>query len=631
MKARRTFLLYLLVLFGLGVLLLVFFLLRGMDFSRVFGQSDGPGEAFSWKVEINNANTFYKNQQYEQVGRLLAKFPMDSLKPSQRHTVHLMRASALRAQGLYRTALESAQAALGEEETPFVHFLLGLIHEGAGSPAEAQIDFQNALKKDRDFAPAREKLGDLAFRRHEMGRALSWWSKGSALGDSVSEAALLKRALGHYLSSEDGKALSLVTLYLDKSKTQRDAEIAWLLKGMSLAALDRPREADEAFQKAVGIAPMADRHIYRYLYALYLIRQKQFTPALELLAQLAWQGGERNPAAQFSLGLLYFRNENYEQSLNYLGRNRAFATDQPDLYFYAVALYKLGRLKEALATFDLIRDRLRADEYSLSATLLSSLCLARLGRVVESQSRVDEALSVWRDDPRAVYTLAVITLFQPQKDFMEKLRPWIDRKEYPQLHLLLAEYHLRANRIPQALASVLAYQQKNPPLPRLARVVGDLQARLKDFRHAEESYRDALALSPEPAEKRRLYNNLAWVQWHVIPKPDTEAMRARQREEAVNTLEDALKQEIDEPGYLYNRGILARAQGQDELYRTFMERAVAQVSRTTEARLLSRIWEERGMILIDEGRRQAAREALSRSLEADPQNATAALALRGLP
>ncbi|MBN8218409.1 MAG: tetratricopeptide repeat protein [Spirochaetes bacterium] len=631
MSPRRSFLLYAFVLFALGVLLLGWFLLRGMHFGRPFGGSESQARAFSWRLEINNANTFYKNQQYEQALRLLAGFPVDELKPRQRQTVLLLQASAARALGLYATAIEFGDRALRIEATPFGYFLKGLIQEGGGQLDAAAASWQEALRLDGDYAPARERLGDAAFFRKDYRRAMDYYRKGKGPGGAVSEPAVLKRAAAHYLLGEDGETLKLAEWYLEKSKSARDAELAWLLKAIAAAALDRPRDADEAFQKATGLASLGDKHFYKYYYALFLIRQKQYPQAVEMLGQITFIAGERNPAAHFALGLLYFRNQNWEQSLLYLDRNRRFASEQPDLYYYGVALYKLGRLNEALACFELIRARKRADEYSLSATLLAAICQARLGREEQSQSLVDEALDVWRDDVRAVYTLAYITLFHKQKKFMEKLQPWLGRPGYPQLALLLADYHLQDGRTAQALAAVNEYLQKNRPLPRVTKIAGDLYGRLKDFRHAEEAYLDALGLSTDDAEKRRILNNLAWVRWWKPVAPNTLEARTRQAEEARATLEDALRQEPDDPGFLFNSGVFARASGQNDVFADRMEKALAHLDLTQDKKLRSRVRHEKGLLLLEEGRRQAARESLRQALEEDPQNQAAELDFKRLP
>ncbi len=619
MNPRKTLLLYLLVVFCLGLILFLFLILKNLPVSWESDKAGVESRRFSFQTEIVNVNTFYKNQQYDQALSVLARFEDQDLSADQRHATEMMRASCHKALGLYTTALEDVERALRSKETSFAHFLKGLILESSGSEVNALTSFQDALRLNKEYAPAQERIGDVHFRQGNYEKAYAAYFSRKKSDRPLSDSALLKQAVCRYFLGQDADAGSLSERYLSKAKNQRDMEVAYLIRALSLSALGQPREAEEAYQKAVAVAQVVNRHFIKYYYALFLLRQKNFSQAVRILEDIAFVDGERSAVANYTLGQIYFRSGDFEKSLRYFDRNRQWNLDQPDLYYYAASLYQLGRIKESLTFFELIRLRKRVDEYTLSATLIAALCQARLGKMGEAEAALNEAMSLWKNDKRVINTLTYLTLYYAPQKFLEKIAPYFDQPAFPEVNLFLADYYLGQGKTQSALSVLVDYLQRYSAPPRIQKICGDLSLKLRDYKNAENYYLDALGQSASSDEKGRIKANMAYSAYY-----------RRDVKGAEKILEGLLKEMPSHPGFLYNAAIFARSQGQTVLFGERLETALKYLPDYREPKLASRIYFEKSGVLFEEGRRQASVAALQKALELDPKNQAAEFELKKL-
>lgn len=619
MNPRKSLLLYLLVVFCLGLILFLFLVLRNLQIN--FGSDRGASEArqFSFHTEIVSVNTFYKNQQYEQALALLARFDEQDLSAAQKHAAEMMRAACHKALGLYTTALEDVDRAARSKETSFSHFMRGLIFEASGSEVNAIGAFQDALRLDAEYAPAQERIGDIHFRSGNYEKAFAAYTSKKKSDRPLSDSALLKQAVCRYFLGQDAEAGRLSGLYLAKAKNQKDMEVAYLIRALSFSAQGQTREAEEAHEKAIAVAQVGSRAFLKYYYALYLLRQKNYSQAVKLLEEISFVDGDRNAVANYTLGQIYFRSQDFEKSLRYFDRNRQWNTDQPDLYYYAASLYQLGRIKESLNFFELIRLRKKVDEYTLSATLLSSLCLARLGRMNEAEASLNEAMSLWKNDKRVVNTLAYLTLYYDPGHFLDRVSPYFDQKNYPEVNLFLADYYLGQGKTQSALSVLVDYLQRFEAQPRIYKICGDLSLRLRDYKNAEDYYQDAIARSASSEEKNQAKANMAYSYYY---RQDVRG--------AEKILDGLLKENPSHPGYLYNAAILAKAKGNEALFMERVDLSLKYLPDFKESRLASRVYQQKAALLLEEGRRQGALAALEKAVELDPKNQSAEFELKKL-
>ncbi|MBL8993075.1 MAG: tetratricopeptide repeat protein, partial [Spirochaetia bacterium] len=322
MNPRKSLLLYLLVVFCLGLILFLFLILRNLQFSFNSDKTASEARQFSFRTEIVSVNTFYKNQQYEQALSLLSRFDDHDLNPGQKHAADMMRAACHKALGLYTTALEDVERAARAKETSFSHFLKGLILEASGSEVNALGAFQDALRLDAEYAPAQERVGDIHFRSGNYEKAYTAYASRKNSERPLSDSALLKQAVCRYFLGQDAEAGRLSGVYLAKAKNQKDMEVAYLIRALSFSAQGQTREAEEAHEKAIAVAQVGSRAFLKYYYALHLLRQKNYPQAVKLLEEIAFVDGDRNAVANYTLGQIFFRSQDFEKSLRYFDRNR---------------------------------------------------------------------------------------------------------------------------------------------------------------------------------------------------------------------------------------------------------------------------------------------------------------------
>jgi Tfp pilus assembly protein PilF len=95
---------------------------------------------------------------------------------------HLALARDLIRQGHHTVALRQLElAARANESDPESHYLRGLCQRETGDPAGARKSFQDAIRLDREYAPAHNGLGIVYFTNRQYPEAHKAFSKAAAL------------------------------------------------------------------------------------------------------------------------------------------------------------------------------------------------------------------------------------------------------------------------------------------------------------------------------------------------------------------------------------------------------------------------------------------------------------------
>lgn len=261
-------------------------------------------------------------------GALLQQLAADTGQPA------IARATALQALGAYPDAAMLAQVRQGL---------------GAADPLERL----GALEALESLGPAQRILAapllwdDLRAVRTQAARQLAFVPKGQ-----LPEQVRTQRARGieEYIAAQELNAerpeaqLSLGTLYADQG---------------------RHRAAERAYRQAIRLQP---RFVPAYVNLAQLLSGREREPEADAILR---QGLERNSESAdllHALGLSLVRQKRPEKALMALGKAVELAPDDARYgYVYAVALQSQGRIGEAIAVLEAVRQRRPGDINTLSA------------------------------------------------------------------------------------------------------------------------------------------------------------------------------------------------------------------------------------------------------------------------
>ena len=211
----------------------------------------------------------------------------------------------------------------------------------------------------------------------------------------------------------------------------------------------------------------------------------------------------------------------------------------------ANAAFAAGYLQRALANY---RTVLEIDAKNLEAIKAVGRIYMKLGDLQQAARYFDTALRLAPHDGEAARArkdiAAATTVGRIEKagsSYRDKLK---DKKEAEKLevsqHILRTEEDVR-----KAIALKQDEIQSKPNEPRLHRELGDLYARLNDFRNAEACYKKALELDPADYFSKERLGDLQIKRWDWRIKQLMDDYREGPTEEKKKAIADAKRQKLE--------------------------------------------------------------------------------------
>jgi len=607
-KRHKTLFLYLAALFLFGSTCFLYFVFksgRPQIIDRIPQKNTQIN--FSYFHDINNAHSFYHSQQYRLAAKILSDLLTTDLSDRQQFTVQVFLACCYKEIGLYSSALEYIRKAQKKENTAFPLYLEASIHLTAGKPDAAETALLKCLSADRNYLPALEKLGDMAFIRKDFLTALKFYS-GNGYKDNNSKI-LLKAALCNYLSGDINEASSLSHAYSGNNKNPEYSAYTWFIRALS-SQNDTTRE--ENFSIAAAQADFNEKNIFRYFAALQNIRMKKYETAVETLRPLSFNQTAELPGADFALGQLFFKTKDYAQSLRHLDANYRLNKGEEDNYYYGACLYRMRQYEKAAAILNRTVAEASSREYGISAAVLYINAQTRLGKTALTTSMIHSAIDRWGASAELIYALAWHTIQSNPDDFFSETLPYRSNPEYPRLYLYEAKYHLLKNNPGRALILIIDYLQKNPFVPELAKLCGDLYLKLEDYPNAVFSYRSALA-GAESSGDTQLCRDIVINMCCAYAFTKGAGFAEEFMREKLNTAE------LSDAPALYNLALLNRIAQRDSRYDELLAKAIS-TSETSARDLKALIYLEYGLYLRSAGKRHAAQQYLKKAYDFAPES-----------
>ncbi len=590
---RSYFLSTIFFFFILGFFLLLYLLFQNAATSFTFSDEANELSVYDFSLHLNNANNFYKRQQYEMAVKTLDQVSYRSLKNKQKYSVSMLKASCYKAMGLYNTSLDQIKVALSHVKHPFAYYLQGLIYEKQNKIPEAIEVYLKCIKLDPFHYYAYERLGDIYFRKSYYKKAAEYYDGGGAIKSYLTEALHLKRVLSFYLMGDSKTSLSLLDKYFELSKVKRYLSLAYFLKAIvGELSLDESI-VRENFLKAIEIAKKKEIDLVEYYYAFYLIKQGDYEEATRILTSRLELYEEGDKRIYFTLGQVYYLQKKYKSSQKYFSLNFALGNKgRQDIYYLAVTSYQLRNYQLALKYFSqLLKDEVR-DEYSLSAYICLAYSYTRIGQPMEAIRLFNAAFEEFGVNKPLVLSLADIVLEQMPEQFSKLMSKHLKSGDFPELNIMLAGFllaegsYLEYNKRNYALGLLMEYIQKSPPTTDILKICGDINLHQRNMQKAKGYYQQALRLVSNEEQKIQILNNLSY---YYFFKNDLQQSR--------KMLNSALAIKLD-PAINLNLYLLHR--DDDSTAKEFLFSAANEVNKIKEDKLKASIYFELGLWYADE-------------------------------
>lgn len=282
------------------------------------------------------------------------------------------------------------------------------------------------------------------------------------------------------------------------------------LSGMLLDLNHRPKEANQAFARAVELNPDSD--LARTNLGVSCLRLGQPDEALEQF-QAAFQLNPRNATAAFNLGALFLQRQELQQAADWF--QKAFDL-QPDVYQngYQLALVRflLSQHQQAAQVLDQLRPRV--PDGVLEFQLLDVLNQRALAGASSDGEALDLLIQKLGSHPELVPQVSDLLLGQGLLDEAEQLlQQSVQAAGNFQLWVKLAEVQFRQGELEAALDSAgkAGRFQESAGLHLLS---GDILEAMDRSIEALEHYRHAVELEPSDETYYALgYELLAHWNW----------------------------------------------------------------------------------------------------------------------
>ena len=232
-------------------------------------------------------------------------------------------------------------------------FLKGNLQLGKREYTEAIRYYDEAIKKKPDFADAYNNRGLAYYRNGDRERALADYAQ-AIQQDPAYEPAYLNRA---DVLLETGDAPTALTDLLHIQKTYADSTFYQTRLGDTYVRLNKPAEAQVAYDRAVQLAPKNVEALTNRGALFY--GQKAYAPALQDLEQ-AVALNPRQDAALNNLSLLLAQKGNYAEALALV--DRALSRQPTQAYYLNNRAYLLLMLNRDAEALPLLTQSLRIDD-----------------------------------------------------------------------------------------------------------------------------------------------------------------------------------------------------------------------------------------------------------------------------
>ena len=161
-------------------------------------------------------------------------------------------AYCLRMEDRAKEALEPAQRALGRApEWPFVHYVLALVYEGIGKPAQALECIAQAIQLDPMDPSHFGFQGALLFQTRKFQEAITACERGLALDPNHTQCRGILTAANNQLGRHD----AVEHLVNESLRADPENAFAFANKGWSCLRQGDPKEAMRHFREALRLEP----------------------------------------------------------------------------------------------------------------------------------------------------------------------------------------------------------------------------------------------------------------------------------------------------------------------------------------------------------------------------------------
>lgn len=549
-------------------------------------------------------------------------------------------------------------ACASPEERKAKYLARGDAHLAAGRPADAVIEYRNALKIDPRFGVARFNLARALEANRNQGAAQEFIVAAELLPD---RADVQLKAAGLLLSA---KQFERARQHADRALAADPASIeAQVIRAYSLAGLQHPDAAIEELEKAAAQAP-GDYRPYASLGDLkaasgnFADAEAAFKKAVQAdpastepkLALAYFYGATKRPADSERVLLEVLKADEANLSANrllailYLGTKRpkeAEASllrlaDQNDLRarlaladLYASTgrrdearpLYESMRANDATrevavarlagidytsgrkkAALDLLESELAQSPKSLLLLIVKAQLLTSEGRTGEAVAAATAATEIDPNSQQAHYALGIARAASREYQaavsaFNEALRLYPSMTE---AHIQLSQVLLVLGETDRALQHAQTAKRAAPDNPQVRVNAARALLRKGDVRTAETEVRSLVQQFPESAAVRALYGSV------LLARSDGAG--------AIRELDRALALDPAEAEALAGRVIVDLSLKRPQEARNRVERAVAAAPNSADVMLVAARFE------ITERKPAAAETYLRRAIELDPTN-----------
>jgi tetratricopeptide (TPR) repeat protein len=424
--------------------------------------------------------------------------------------------------GRIREAVTAAQEQVKKDPDDLAaHSLLGRVYlrslgdmQGAQSSEMLQLaitEYEKLAQLEPQNVETHLLLGQLYGLNHDSAKAEAEFKAAQKI-DANSEEVVLNMAR---LYSEQGDAQRAADTLASVPVADRTARIEFALGG-SYDLLKKPKEAAEAYQRALDIDP--DNLDTERALATALLADGQLDASLKVLNQIV-ATEPQDAASQIHISEIERRQGHYDQALATLKKAKPLAQDSMELSYNEALIYdSLGRYDEAIAVLNtLVKAATHADgKYTDGEKSNRAIFLDRLGIVEKEANKTAESVAAYKQmtEMGGEYALRG---YQGQVDSYREAHQWKEAtavaaeaaKAMPTergVQLMYAGQLADVGKVDEALKLAKAQFDGTPADDREVDVaLAQIDIRLRRWKDAADDLDKADAASPKPEDKLYVY------------------------------------------------------------------------------------------------------------------------------
>jgi tetratricopeptide (TPR) repeat protein len=465
--------------------------------------------------------------------------------------------------------LEQAARELRPLDSAVARNALGVVLETMGDHGGAQAAFQDALRRQPDFAGAAHNAAKLLMRQGRTSAAISQL-QSTLKGRRGDMTFSLQMLLAEAYAAEGQDKQAAETLEALLAERPDSAEVRFYL-AITYASLDSLDLAVKHYREGLRLKPNDCMGLMGLAKTLLKMRK----------------GSDATPYLQEYVGLRPNDGEGY--------------------YFLGRALRDTGRLKEAAETL-LQASRLSPEDYWIRYQ--TGMALWRMGETEAARSQFEAAKRLKPDDVEAYTALARLLGSLGEDEAARKESEAANRLALRKTHKDQASYHIASGNVLLGQGDLRGAAEMfrqalelDPGNARARNNLGLVLARLNDRRGAEAELKRAIALDPKLPQA---YNTLGICYSEEGHLPEAEgafqqAIRANpqyaeaknnlgtlyaklgKNAEAVTLFEEAIEDSAQYPQPYLNWGLVLASQGDFSNAKAMLEKALRLAPNLAEA------------------------------------------------